>query len=318
MTTVSDLFHVEYGHSLSLNAQRRCDIMSGYAYVSRTARNNGVAAYIERPHGIDPRPAGLLTVCLRSRNYTLATFVQPRPFYCGYHIHVLRPKVEMTIQEKLWWAECITANRYRFNFGRQANRTLALLPLPDAVPEWVSTAVIPTFAAPGDSIIPDLNTDSWKPVRLDQLFNLSRGRNVLRRDMRLGTTAYVSASASDNGISAMIDLEPDFSGGQITVASNGSVGEAFFQPGPFIASGDVTVLSPQSEMTAGVALFICSVIYADKYRWNYGRKWVTSRMRESVIKLPVTYDGEINWAFMDSYMKSIPFATALDLAGMAT
>jgi len=315
MPTVSDLFDVEYGHSLSLNALRQTDAATGYAYVSRTARNNGVAAYIERPDGLEPREAGLLTVCLRSRNYTLATFVQPRPFFCGFHIHVLRPKKEMTLQEKLWWAECITANRYRFNFGRQANRTLPSLELPDDVPPWVHTTPIPEFTPPSDTVPPPLATEAWQPFRMDALFDLMRGRNVLRRDMKPGATAYVSASATSNGISAMIDLDPDYPGGQITVASNGSVGEAFFQPGPFIASGDVTVLSPKEPITPEAALFICSVVYADKYRWNYGRKWVTTRMRESTIRLPVTVSGDPDWYFMANYMKAMPLAAALDLVG---
>jgi hypothetical protein len=43
----------------------------------------------------------------------------------------------------LWWVTCITAitaNRFRFGFGRQANRTLKDidLPSPKEMPEWVS------------------------------------------------------------------------------------------------------------------------------------------------------------------------------------
>jgi len=314
MPQVSDLFFVEYGHSLSLNALQQTDPEQGHAYVSRTARNNGVAAYIERPPGLQPAEAGLLTVCLRSRNYTLATFVQPRPFFCGYHIHVLRPKREMTLQEKLWWAECITANRYRYNFGRQANRTLASLILPDTIPDWVEQAPLPTFVAPAETQPLPLQTHLWKPFRLSDLFGLSRGRNILRRDMNPGTTAYVSAATINNGITAMVDVPPDYPAGQITVASNGNgVGEAFYQAQPFVASGDVTVLTPHEPITPEAAMFVCTVIYRDKYRWNYGRKWVTSRMRESVVRLPVADHGAPDWKYMADYMRAIPLAAALDI-----
>lgn len=313
MPTVEDLFDVEYGHSLSLNALKQTDSTNGYAFVSRTARNNGVAAYIEKPAGLEPREAGLLTVCLRSRNYTLATFVQPRAFFCAYHIQVLTPKTEMTLQEKLWWAQCITANRYRFNFGRQANRTLATLELPDEMPAWVRATEVPSFEQPahGATSVPDLSTDTWQPYRIGALFDVARGRNVLKRDMVAGGTAYVSASASNNGISAMIDSEADYPGGQITVASNGSVGEAFYQPYPFIASGDVSVLLSKRPLTSEASLFVCSVISAEKYRWNYGRKWSVTRLRASTFKLPATDSGEPDWDGMADYIRSFPLAAAL-------
>jgi hypothetical protein len=309
---ISDLFEIEYGHSLSLNKLRQTSPDEGIAFVSRTARNNGVSAWVEPMANVVPLPPGLLTVCLRSRNYALATFVQPRPFYCGFHIYVLRPKRKMTLQEKLWWAKCIEANRYRYNFGRQANRSLAELEVPEDVPAWVYEADVPSFAGGvGTPLTQPLHTDLWQPFTLGGLFELVRGRNVLKRDMRAGRTAYVSASATNNGITGWIDLSADYSGGQITVCSNGSVGEAFYQPQPFIASGDVTILVPRFEMPPAVGLFICAVIYAEKYRWNYGRKWVTSRMRDSVIKLPVTGSGQPYWGFADKYMRALPLANAL-------
>jgi hypothetical protein len=43
----------------------------------------------------------------------------------------------MTLREKLWWSMVIRANRYRYSYGRQANRTLATLALPTEVPSWV-------------------------------------------------------------------------------------------------------------------------------------------------------------------------------------
>ncbi|MCW2920747.1 MAG: hypothetical protein JWL76_621 [Thermoleophilia bacterium] len=309
---VSDLFEVNYGHSLSLNKLRQTPYGTGVAFVSRTARNNGVSAWVEPIDGVKPLPAGLMTVCLRSRNHTLATFLQPQPFYCGYHISVLKPKKRMSDQEKLWWAHCIERNRYRYNFGRQANRSLKDLELPDAMPTWARRLKAPLVAALAAATpFPDVHGQAWAPFKLSDMFKLVRGRNVLKRVMKPGETAYVSASALNNGVSAWIDLEPDHPGGQITVCSNGSVGEAFFQPRPFIASGDVTVLVPRQEMSAAAALFVCSVIKAERYRYNYGRKWVTGRMSESRIQLPVRADGTPDWAFMEQSLRALPLATPM-------
>ncbi|MEV4098091.1 restriction endonuclease subunit S [Streptosporangium saharense] len=212
------------------------------------------------------------------------------------------------MQEKLWWAECIKANRYRYNFGRQANRSLASLELPDAVPEWVHQVEIPEFFD-GQPVTPvELDVVNWAPFRLDQLFELVRGRHVLKRLMEPGRTPYVSASAINNGISAMIDVPPDHQGGLITISSNGSVGEAFYQPDPFIASGDVTVLRPKLPLSEAASLFVCTLLYAEKFRWNYGRKWSIGRLKDSVVRLPVSSDGQPDWDEAERFVKSLPLA----------
>jgi hypothetical protein len=311
---VSDLFEVEYGHSLALNQLTEVGAGEGVAFVSRTAKNNGVAAWVEPVPGVEPLPAGLLTVCLRSRNHALATFVQPRPFYCGYHIFVLRPKRDMSLQEKIWWAQSIEQNRYRYNFGRQANRSFSNLLIPDEAPQWVAEAPVPKFSqgVPEHADL-ELGTSDWQPFRLDEIFNLVRGRNILRRDMKPGNTPYVSAISGNNGISARLDVDAEHPGGSITVASNGNgaMGYAFYQPEAFAASGDVTVLRPKSSLSEAASLFVCTLIYAERYRWNYGRKWVTSRMKESVIRLPATNQRRPDWGACESIVRALPLASAV-------
>lgn len=311
MATVEDLFEVKYGHSLSLNKLERSDQQNGIAFVSRTARNNGVSAWVSKIANCDPEPAGAMTVCLRSRNHTLATFIQPREFYTGYHVAILLPRSEMSIQEKLWWAQCIQANRYRFNFGRQANRTLRHLLLPDEVPAWVTATAVPSFGSSSRSSLDKsslLDLVALEYVAISDMFDLHRGRNVLKRNMRPGATPYVSASGINNGVSSWIDLDPDWPAGCVTIASNGDVGAAFLQPTPFIASADVTVLEPKFDATPADLLFFCTIVRHEKYRWNYGRKWSTSRIRQTKVRMPVK-DGVVDWEWIRQYMQRSQLAS---------
>lgn len=133
---VDQLFTIAYGHSMEYNRQTVNLGPTGINFVSRTDRNNGVSGRVERVEGIEPAPAGTLSVALGGS--VLATFVQPEPYYCGRDVSVLTPIQPMTTKERLWWAMCIRANRYRYSYGRQANRTLKSLELPDLVPEWVN------------------------------------------------------------------------------------------------------------------------------------------------------------------------------------
>lgn len=314
---VKDLFNVHYGHSLELNRLTQTSDSHGIAFVSRTARNNGVSARVEPIEGLEPAPAGAISVSLGGRNYALETSLQVNPFYCGRDVSYLLAKRPMDVKEKLWWATCIKANRYRFNFGRQANKTLSELVLPDEVPEWVSSATLPAFraqSAPKDVKDGELHSREWRPFLLSDLFDLTRGRRLLRRELEEGSTPYVRATAERNGVSQRVDVAPDFSAGLITVASNGSVGEAFYQPEPFVASDDVVVLTPKEPLSEAASLFVCVIIRREKYRFNYGRKWFTSRMNESLIRLPVNSEGYPDWEFMTAFVASLP-AASLTIAG---
>lgn len=312
MATVESLFNVHKGHQLALNRVDRAeDSDRAIAYVARSHRNNGVTAWVSPIEGLPAAAAGDISVCLRSRNYALAAFVQPRPFYTTYHVAILTPKRQMSLQEKLWWCLCIRANRFRFNFGRQANRTIGSLVLPDQVPEWAMAAVVPHHER---AIVLDPNQSvdfsSWQTFRLVDLFRMHSGQHPSRRTLGDGTTPLVTASAWNNGISARVAVDPDWAGGQITVANNGSVGAAFYQPQPFTASRDVTILEPLFALSPASALFICAVLRKESDRYNYARKWTSGRMRETELRLPAA-NGAPDTASMEAFMRRLPLGWAL-------
>jgi hypothetical protein len=136
---VKDLFTVYQGNSLELMHIGESK-GTGINFVSRTAQNNGVVAEVERQEDITPFPDGYITVALGGS--VLSAFVQTKPFYTAFHIAALKPQREMTLAEKLYYCMCIKANAYRYGYGRQANKTLKDIELPDAVPEWVHAAFI--------------------------------------------------------------------------------------------------------------------------------------------------------------------------------
>lgn len=135
---ISDLFDVVYGVNLELNKLSRDP--EGINFVGRSAKNNGVTGKVRKIEGIEPIEAGVLTVA--GGGSVLETFVQVEPFYSGRDLYYLRPKVELSLEQKLYYCMCIRANKYRFNYGRQANRTLKDIPIPivSEIPPWVNTA----------------------------------------------------------------------------------------------------------------------------------------------------------------------------------
>lgn len=139
---VQDLFEVVYGVNLELV---NCIETDGHdpdaiAFVSRTELNNGVSAYVKPVQGVDVQPVDTITVA--GGGSVLATFLQPQPFYSGRDLYLLFPKEGISIEAKLFLITIIKANKYRYNYGRQANVTLPHLRLrlpvaPSGKPDWL-------------------------------------------------------------------------------------------------------------------------------------------------------------------------------------
>jgi hypothetical protein len=136
---VSDIFDVRYGHSLELNRLIQTKPGQGIAFVSRQMGENGISAYVEPIQGLDPAPAGELS-CALGGNGVLTTHLQEQPFYVGRDVALLKPRADLSKAQALYYCLCIKANRFRYNYGRQANRTLRDLEVPDLdrLPPWVN------------------------------------------------------------------------------------------------------------------------------------------------------------------------------------
>ena len=314
MMKVSDLFDVSYGHSLELNRLTiaRTD---GINFVSRTSQNNGVSARVKRIPDIEPAKAGLITVAVSGN--PMECFLQPEPFYTAFHVFLLEPKIPMTDLQKLYYCECLKANKYRYNYGRQANRTLKdiLIPSPDDIPDWINEIDLNCFSNANQPVTqtptPSLNTSDWVEYRFDELFDIKKGKRLTKANMLPGKLPFIGSIDKNNGVSAYVGQPAIHDGNTITVNYNGSVAEAFYQPEPYWACDDCNVLYPKFKLNPYIALFLTTIIRNEKYRFNYGRKWHVERMKNSVIKLPAKSDGTPDWEFMENYIKSLPFSSQI-------
>jgi hypothetical protein len=315
MIQLSALFEVRYGVNLELNALKQNP--GGINFVSRTATNNGVSARVEPLPGVDPIPAGVLSVA--GGGSVLETFLQPEPFYSGRDLYYLTPKTQITDQQKLYYCCCIRANKYRYNYGRQANRTLKeiLLPSQEDIPSWVHTidangqGSIARPAAATTVTLPPAK--QWKAFRMTDLFEVKKGRRIIKAKLAPGAVPFITAIDNNNSLREYFSGPPIFSPNTLTVPYNGNgVAEAFYQPAAYWACDDVNVLQPKFPLTPAIGLFLATLIRREKYRFSYGRKWHKERMEASTISLPVQSDGTPDWALMEKFIRTLPFSSQLD------
>jgi len=304
---VNDLFILHQGNGLELMHIGEVE-KSDINFVARTAQNNGVVAQVDEVEDIEPFPAGYITVALGGS--VLSSFVQLKPFYTAFHIMALEPKKEMSLKEKLYYCMCIKANAYRYSYGRQANKTLKNIELPDTIPEWVySTSIGPIKTTVKSRAVVLRSVKQWKEFAISDLFVVSTSVDKNLFNSENGITPYIASSSENNGITGFVNNIPSQKGNTLTIARNGSVGATFYQPNPYCSSpDDIRVLTPRFSMNKFSGLFIKTIIEREKIKYGYGRKLGTKRIEKIVLKLPVTTQGSPDWNYMENYIKLLPYS----------
>lgn len=309
---LDELFDIYRGKRLT-----KADMIPGdLNYIGAIDNSNGVRERIDADKLFD---GNCITV-----NYNGSVgeaFYQDMPFWASDDVNVLFLKERsLTKALAMYFITLIKANKYRFGYGRKwtferMSKTQIAVPVtsfgkPDYqyMEEYIN-ALYPepiTTGVRNDSR--NVSTCLGNSYKLGDLFCFKKGKRLTKADMVPGELNYIGAIDSNNGVREKIDAEKLFDGNCITVNYNGSVGEAFYQSEPFWASDDVNVLYAKDwEMNKFNALFIVTVIKANRYRFNYGRKWTLDKMKETIIKLPSNNSGSPDFEFMENYIKSLPY-----------
>lgn len=306
---LSDIFEIIYPKTLVYSDM--IPDKNGINFVSSQEKNNGIVGRVQEVNGIRIYPEGCITVPLKGS--VLMAHLQPQKCYVAHQIAVLLPKNSMSFQEKLYYVTLIRHNSYKYNYGRQADKTLGDIFIPDGCKYNVARIkslrynVLTTHNKCEQH---PLNIDTWQEFCLGDIFEIKKGKRLTSDDQIEGNTPYIGAINSNNGVASYIGQEAIHEGNTISLSYNGSVGEAFYQPKPFWATDDVNVLYFKEEngyeFNKYIALFICTVLRQEKYRYSYGRKWVLENMRATVIKLPA-YQGKPDFNFMENHIKSLPY-----------
>ncbi len=153
-----------------------------------------------------------------------------------------------------------------------------------------------------------IDTNTWGWFQLGKLFDkfeTGKGHDTLLNDG--DDCLYLGAKKSDNGVMRTCATDESMlqEGNCIVFICNGagSVGYANYMDKPFIATTDL-VLGYADWLNEKTGLFVATVLCKERFKYSFGRKWKT-HLRSTEIKLPVTANGEPDWAWMESYIDSL-------------
>ena len=315
---IADIFIVKYGVNLELNACNECDKNDENAvnFVSRTAENNGISAYVSKIKGVEPQKAGLISVA--GSGSALSTFLQIEPFYSGRDLYTLEAKQDISTEAKMFLISMIEQNKYKYCYGRQANKTLAdlLLRLPinnrgepdfEFMENYIKSLhykPLTTKNRPENALA--LDTHKWGEFLLTDIFSIDIAKSADIGSLDNGDTIFIGRTDINNGVQGFVAPKDITKGNCITISMVGT-NIALWQEKDFQASQNIAILRG-SELNRHKALFICSLLNFDiKIRYSYGRTIKRNDLEKTIIKLPINHKGEPDFEFMENYIKSLPY-----------
>ena len=320
LVKITDIFSVRYGINLELVNMVQCDSSNFNAipFVSRTENNNGVSAFVEKEIDIEPNKAHTLSVA--GGGSVLSTFYQPLEYYSGRDIYILSPKEKLSIIEMLYFAKVISLNKYRYNYGRQANKTLKDILIPKYIPSKVKNKLFTFYSDTLNNISQEsldkekveLNINNWNNFKLTDLFEIKGSQTTALwelEDYGAGIYPYATTQATNNAIAGFYNYYTEK--GNVLTVDSAVLGFCSYQELPFSASDHVEKLIPKFELNRYIALFLTTIINTEQYRYNYGRKSSQSRMKTISIKLP-TKNNQPDFKYMESYIKSLKYSASLN------
>lgn len=306
---------------------KKADQISGdIAYISSTKETNGIDNYVMPPIDI---PVFSNAITLNNSGSIGYCFYHNYDFIASDHCTILDIKdknIELHITLFLFLKPVIEAMKQKYGFAREMsddrlNKEKILLPAKDNLPDWEymknyiknkAKDIIynEPVAYPKNTI--RLDSVQWKEFRLSDLFDIVGTKTTSKLSLAEyghGIYPYVTTRATNNGIDGFYDYYTEE--GNVLTIDSATIGHITYQKNAFSASDHVEKLMPVYKMNKYIALFFKTILSKEQYRYGYGRKFSQTRIKETIVNLPITSKKLPNWQFMEDYIKSLPYSKAL-------
>lgn len=150
----------------------------------------------------------------------------------------------------------------------------------------------------------ELKNAQWGQIRLADIFDeIPRGKVSDLKNVADGKTIIIAASGANEGFSCFSNDEP-ISKNAMTISFNGvGTGTAFVHNYLFNLNSDCGLVKPKENISLYALRFIAVSINQNKNKFNYGYKANESRILRQTVLLPISDDGQPDYAFMEEFIK---------------
>ncbi|MCW4017375.1 MAG: hypothetical protein NWF00_01615 [Candidatus Bathyarchaeota archaeon] len=239
--------------------------------------------------------------------------VQLLPCCACDDVLILTPKRVMHKEYLFYIAFTIKQARWRFNYGRKITPyRLGRMRVksPDEIAIKTSYDQIHSKNYPRKQIIAKVNLNKPKTKRflVTELFNVERGQFHAIDQLESGTCATVSRVSTDNGVVGFFN-KPKRAKVYIRCLLTISTvtGDAFLQTTPFIATDNVLICVPKTEMDVPTLLYIQAMLNHQKWRYSYGRQPYLRIFQKASVELPTKEDDKIDNEYIHTVVSAQPY-----------
>lgn len=166
-----------------------------------------------------------------------------------------------------------------------------------------------------------LNVKNWKEFRFgDLISNIYKAKAINKDDLTvaLDTTdsiRYITRTGEDNGcemLAVRSELPPNITEEGNAISIGDTTATCFYQAEEFVTGDHMVVVRADSWLNKYTGLFVVTMLQGEQYKYSYGRAYLIDRIKDTIMKLPVDGNGNPNWQFMESYIKSLPYGDRLE------
>lgn len=289
-------------HAININIEEQKS-KNNHPYVVRTSQNNGVRGYIKEDEN-KLNPPNTISFA----QDTAQMFYQKEAYFTGNKVKIISVK-DRLLNERIaiFLIACMNKAFSSFAWGSSYD-TEILRNVAISLP--VKTAIIPDFSlmskiySGGGISMSNIDTSAWREFKLEELFGKpTRGTRLIKENRIPGNIPLVTAGFNNEGIAEYIDNDEQqtFSHG-ITIDM---FGNCFYRDYAFKADDNILVFGNQ-DIPEKAKLFIVTCINKiTNGMYSYGQQFRMTAYNNTTIKLPVKETEEIDWEFMEDYIKAI-------------
>ncbi|EAK0456415.1 methyltransferase [Campylobacter upsaliensis] len=296
-----------------------------FAVVQSGEENNGVLGKIDLNHcklkGYIYTEKPCLTVA-RSGSAGFVSFQKDGCVVGDSAKILLLPDEVAKTEIYLFLHSILTANRFKYDYGRKVTENKYMsdyIDLPAITKghkkkpdfEFMENYIKSLHYKPlttknrPENALP-LNIEKWGEFLLTDIFSIDIAKSADIGSLDNGDTIFIGRTDINNGVQGFVAPKDITKGNCITISMVGT-NIALWQEKDFQASQNIAILRG-SELNRHKALFICSLLNFDiKLRYSYGRTIKRNDLEKTIIKLPINHKGELDFDFMENYIKSLPY-----------
>ena len=284
-------------------------------------------------------------LCVTNNGSVGYAYYQDKTFTCSHDVNPLyRIDKDFNRYTALFVATVIMHDQYRWGYGRKwrpKRMKDSVIKLPvmldesnnpifdenkiysdeGFIPDWdfmesYVKSLNPELPSTNNCILKnDININNWKCFKLLDLdIDIYKAKANVKADINFSKyrasnmLPFVSRTELNNSVDGWTP-EADISGiesGNALVIGD-TTATISYQPDEFLC-GDHIVIIRASWLNKFTGLFIQSLLNKEKYRYSYGRAFKMDLIKNTILSLPVNTEGNVDWDWIESYMKSLPYA----------